>query len=583
MTIPRIPGFMMLALLAACRRDQATHTPRTDPQLVLPQPFPDAARVEALAQQPVAPLDPPARRIFVEQWSLHGPGPTRTAAIVADDADATALASLAAPGQRVTTAMGCYARELAAFVQQHDAQPSDDLSSWIGGRCGVGHVMPQVLFHRVGPRTASRLDPAKDGEALAPALARLGEAVDLGIGRFDDGKDARLVIAGAPRRVTLDDIAMTAEDGRVTITGESDAPIGWAIGYATDGEIGVSTCTPTAARRQGPRAFALSCAVNPKDAQARIEVTIAAQNRLMGTTVADVWVSPDGSMPTAWTAQRFAVPAGEGERDASAWLTAINAVRQRAKLPAWTHARAQSDRVAALLPHLLAGGGQSASYDEVALAMLAGWDVEGVIRDGRLALSAVPLEVPLDRKVSAALSSPTFRSQVVSSEIATAAIAVHDMPAAGVSRLGIVGYSLFVDRDYTQAEQQFLDTLDADRGSRGLPPVVRAGGPRDRARMAEAAARVRKGESVPSEELQGLLDHFSTATGQTMRGAIFSTLRLDGFRPAFDGPLALAPQVIVLVGIADWRPPGAAWGQHVIYVVFAVPGDHGGGAAAQRL
>jgi hypothetical protein len=93
--------------------------------------------------------------------------------------------------------------------------------------------------------------------------------------------------------------------------------------------------------------------------------------------------------------------------------------------------------------------------------------------------------------------------------------------------------------------------------------------------MDEMADRVRNGESEPMEELEGLLDHFAESTGQTVRGAVFTTLTLDGFRAPFEGPLAAATGVVAIVKIADWRPPGAAWGQHVIYVVYAVPGDRG--------
>ena len=84
---------------------------------------------------------------------------------------------------------------------------------------------------------------------------------------------------------------------------------------------------------------------------------------------------------------------------------------------------------------------------------------------------------------------------------------------------------------------------------------------------------MREGKSEPMDELEGLVDHFAEATGQSVRGAVFTTLTLDGFRPAFEGPLATATKVVVATKIADWRPPGSAWGQHVIYVIYAVPGE----------
>jgi hypothetical protein len=60
-----------------------------------------------------------------------------------------------------------------------------------------------------------------------------------------------------------------------------------------------------------------------------------------------------------------------------------------------------------------------------------------------------------------------------------------------------------------------------------------------------------------------------------MRGAIYTTLKLDGFRPEFDDALANASGIVVMVKIADWRPPGSAWGQQIVYVVYTVPGDRG--------
>ena len=567
------PAIAIAFAFIACAHGGETEVRGPDKRLVIQQPFPEQARLEALAKKPAPASQPPARVVGIDAWTLQGSAPTSTGSTRAQDPDATTLAQIAGSPNVVTDEMGCYARELAAFLMKHGAQPTEDFSVWLGARCGVGHSHPQLLFHRKGASAGVKLDAAKDRDMLRGALAGIPGPIDLGIGRVDDGTNAVLAIAAVRRRAALDPVPMTTTDNRVVVSGESTVPIGWVLGYATLGDDRVSTCDPTPSQRSGPKAFALACTIDPHDPGAVIEVAIAPQGALLGEAVASVWVSPDGSLPTQWAARRIAVPVGGDDRGALAWLTAINAIRERAKLPAWTHQPAQSELIGGLLPHMVGPEVAPKLRDEIALGMLAGWKVDGTIRDGDMRLTIVTRDVPLDRAVGAAMSSPSFRAGVLANDTATAALAVHDISVANLSQIAIVGYSLFGDRDYTAEEERFLDMLDADRMSRGLPPVERVGGPQDRKLLDAAAARVRSGESGPSEELDGLLDHFSQATGQTMRGGLYTTLTLDGYRPDFDGPLATANKVVAMTKIADWRPAGSAWGQHVIYIVYAVPGE----------
>ncbi|MBC8066800.1 MAG: hypothetical protein IAG13_00580 [Deltaproteobacteria bacterium] len=511
-----------------------------------------------------------------DAWQLRGPLPQTTTTMPASDAHGRALAQmLGGERQPVTEQMSCFARERGWFVLEHDAEPSNDLMSWMAARCGVGHAHPQLLMSRVAGKGIAVFDASRDRADIVAAAAAASDTADFGIAVVDDGKRSFLAITVARRRVTLDPVAMLAKDSKIVVSGESPTPIGWVTGYSTLGDDRFGECTPLPPERSGPRAFALACPVDGRDRGASIEIALAPAGAVLGDMVLSVWASPDGSLTDAWTARRIPVPVLGKERTALAWLTAINSVRERAGLAAWSHAAAQSELVSGLLPHMAAVRDDPAKRDAIVLGMLAGWKVDGTIRNGDMRLSMVPSDVPFDRAIGAAMASPSFRAGALAKDTATAALAVFEPGSSNVGQLALVGYSLFQARDYRAEEERFLDELDADRISRGLPTVERVGGPKDRELLDAAATRVRKGESAPMEEMKGLLDHFSRATGQTMRGAVFTTLTLEGYRPSFDGVLANATNVVAVVKIADWRPAGSAWGQHVVYVVFAVPGESG--------
>ncbi len=542
--------------------------------LVIAQPFPDEARLERIAEQP-APPPPKLERVHgIASWQLQGPLPTSVTSTIATDTRARALADVLGDGERrVTESMTCFARELGRFMLAHDAQPAIDLKKWMAARCGVGHTGATLLLSRRGSARAPLFDAKRDREHLEAAAQRIAAASDYGVAVVDDGKQGIMVVAAVQRQVAIDDVAMAPKAGEVVVRGRSSVPIGWVLGFATRGDDGFSRCRPVGTQGGGADAFALACAIDPDDTSANLEVTIAPKGALLGSEVLSLWVSPSGALGDTWTARAVTVPVAGDERGALAWLTAINAVRERLGLRAWTHATAQSELVGGLLPHFVAARDDRGLQDEIALGMLAGWKVDGTISSGDMRFAALPRDVPFDRVVGAAMASPSFRACALAPASATAAVAVTDHVDANASQLALVSYELFEPRDYTAAQEAFLDQLDADRAAKGLPAVRRVGDAGDRAVLDAAADRVRAGESAPMDELEGMLEHFSERAGHTMRGAVYTTLSLDGYRPEFDGPLVEAREIVVITKIAEWRPSGSAWGQHVVYVIFAIPGE----------
>jgi hypothetical protein len=557
---------------AACRPDGGTKQPSEDSSLCLPQPFPAQDRLDAIAAGPPPAPAEPMKYASVDTWTLQGKLPMKSGATPATTTEATTLAKILGPERPVTEQMSCFAREVGGFTLAHADEPPPELVAWIAARCGVGHVGANLLIAKPGPVGAGVLDAERDRGPILDAASSVPGPADFGIGLVEHGKSVTAFIAAAPRKITLAEVPMIPQNGRVVVAGESAAPIGWIRGHVTLGEDGVGRCAPVAAQSTSPQAFALSCAVDQEDPSTTIEIIVGPPGTIMGNIQLSVWASPDASLGSTWTAHSIATPVGGAEVDALAWLSSINAIRERNRLAPWSLAKAQSDMLGALTPHLF--DAHPSVRDEVALGILAGWKVEGSIRNADLQYFHVPSGVPLARSFGAAMTRPAFRALVMSDNRDVGAVSLR-AGTLGADRLVVAGYGLFNQRDYLMEEEAFLDQLDAHRTARNLPPVERVGGPKDRKLLRDMADRVRNGESEPMDELEELLEHFMRVTGHRMRGAIFTTLTLDGFRPDFHDVLATATGVVAMVKIADWRPPGSAWGQQIIYVVYTVPGDRG--------
>ena len=78
--------------------------------------------------------------------------------------------------------------------------------------------------------------------------------------------------------------------------------------------------------------------------------------------------------------------------------------------------------------------------------------------------------------LGAALASPLFRALLLDRHVDTLAVARSVDAKANVENVAFVGFELFEAREYPDEESAFMDTIDAQRASRGKPPIERVGG-----------------------------------------------------------------------------------------------------------
>lgn len=537
------------------------------------QPFPDEARLKQITSKPAA--DPSVSLgeapATVDRWSLAGPLPSSAGriAFTSDDPERTRAAAIIAnqrDGFQATAGMMCFAHEYARFVATHDRPPPVDIQMFISGRCGT-----TVTQWNVRTMKGSKIRPDRvlaDRGKLAELFGDMPNGSQVGIG-WDEGESQRVIVIAAGRPdveiepVRLDGVPKAS----VVIRGKVLWPIEWLNAHVTRGELGYERCE-TLTEASGPNGeFGVECSVDPKDPLAFIEIVAAQRGSLMGRAVLTLGVSPDGSAPHDYVVSMQPLPVDDGDRRPEALVAGINAVRDRAKVEPLRLSPEQSTVAQNLFEHLQ-GQDDVAVKNEIALGIMAGWQVEGTIREGGFKVAPANREWPLARLLAGSLASPSFRSVALDPDADIVAVGQLESTRSGARSVLWATYDMFEPKDFGEEEAILLGELDAQRAALGLDAVARMDGRQDREALEASARRIRNHEASPPDELQAVLNHFASTIRGRVQGMVLAPMRLDGWRPEFPEALLKAEHVAVATKISYFKPEGAAWGQHVVLLVF---------------
>lgn len=572
---------------AHCSAKGTTHSPgdrveltNSDPALEIDEPFPTEDELEQIVARrtpetpellgnPVAPID---------EWTLGAPGAevADEEVYTGDDPSARALAMVlaeAGEGRKVARGMQCVAEQLGHFSLAHGDEPASDLRRFIVARCGTTVVSPATVTRRLplkqlpGRALRSREDRSfldHIVEGVPP-----GASVGLWIGRGED--EGVVSIAFGVPEVELEPVALTRVGSHVELRGRVRFDFDIITGYATRGDLEALPCWPIADEPAVAPQFALRCPVSPNDEMTVVQLSATPRERQLGHAVLWLAVSPHDAAPSHYQAPRLELPIGADEHDELALATAVNALRRTAGVPPIRASNAQSEVIADLLPHFLAaarGPGQEHLADQIALGMLAGRRVEAHISWGSFFMTAGPSHWSLERHLAAELMSPHSRARLFDPEAGIVAYASLSDPSHAMRRAVVATYDELTDRDYTAQIDALFDTIDSQRATRDLPPILRIQGPQDGKTLAAATARIQAGEQSPSEALEGLLEHFVQTTNRSFQGWVLLPYSLGGWSPQLEGDLVTAKKVAAAVAMGYFQPKGAAWSRHVVLVVF---------------
>lgn len=544
----------------------------------LEQPFPSQKRLAQLGETPVeSPLAAVGAQAAVTSWSIEPSSPNADwrAGYTGEDPDAVVFAEWAEEDDAnvpVSAAMTCLARQDARFAAEHPGtEPPADLRAFMQARCGVPFetVRTRRLSFEPGAfqGLAGRGESSErlKGEILSQIGGTSPQAVcGLGVWKGRD-KAVVSVLVGEPALELSPVPFRSGGDGRVEISGVYDQPTEWMIAQVTRGPLGGEACTRTPG--SAPGAFGFRCPTNPSDATAVIEVVAASKGSVQGAVLARVLVSPDGSAPTLYQTPTLVLPASAGDFSSSAVLAGVNALRSRAGLADVLGAPRQDTVTASLFPHLL-GNSDPAVRNEAGLGVIAGWHIEQTVRRGTFNTLFHHSDTSLGHVLAGALFFPGFRATVLSPHSDVVSLAVLNDRETSVRALLSVSYDVFEPGGFAAEELAVFADLDAARANVGLPPVQRVEDERDRAELLESAERVRRGERTPAEELGSMLKHLRNRIGRNVAGIVHTPARIDGWSPDFNERFFEHEDLAVAVVVSYFTPPGAAWGRHVVFMLF---------------
>jgi hypothetical protein len=529
---------------------------------------------EALAQ--IAALPVPARLFDgdakdVPTWELAGPLPDAVErAPFQDDSPWGKLFTEAAAtrGDAVvaTEAMHCLARENATFYLANGALPAELLERFIAARCGVPTGQAGTAFSVI---TADERIPDDKIFAQFQAQARVlvdktlkDGRLEAGLAYLRKGGHAVIALSVTPQTVRLARTPLVpGPDGNVVLQGEVISPALTVRALINRGRYGYAACTVSPAVAL-PR-FTIVCPTLPEDEVAWLSISALPPGRVLGTTVLEMMVWPAGKPGNVYSRLTRSETAAAGA-SAGDLVQEINRIRAEAKLPPVALAEQESTTASRLAPHYFssfASGGGDGTADQVALGLLAGWEVGGTVRDGHFVSTWLANASSWSEVVRASIARPMGRQTLL--DPAAERVAVGPVAVDHAYGAVFATYSLFDGYRHDRDAGTVADRISAQRVANGVSRLHMVA---ELSAEAERAAKsVQDGKRAPTQALNDLLQHISERTGRSVRGWAAEATALD--RIVMPKELTASPTLTLGIGVAHRRQEGSAWGRFVVLII----------------
>lgn len=528
--------------------------------------FPTREELDTIAKSPVDAK--PARNVHAaESWTvdLNGESAAFPASVVEAKWQERA-------GDRATTfapELRCVAHALAQFQAEHGADPDESLHRLMVRGCGF--TSPELVASSLSIAGSAQATDAQLVDALVtpskvpfPLLYR-GSRSGVAIAR--SGKRAVLVLAlgraAEPATFSSPDAA-----GNVAVSATLSADAAGAFAYINQGHAAARACervTPTDADATAR----WSCTMAEGDPSAWIEVMAVPKGLVLSRVVAQAFVRRDPKAPLEYKPTAVAArPVTEPSTFVNAVLEGVNARRAEASLPPLVLADRQTKGGNEhLAPHYFQAElvGDSVKANQVALGLLAGWDVDGTIRNGGFFGYLLSGTSDAARWVESALEMPSSRISLLDKDARKIAIGASPPKTLGGLGAVVTTYALYDNPNHAADEEALFARIAKARAAKGLPPPLRLP---STAALTRAEARIMSGDSSNKEALADVMRDESERTGKALFGSLIETTRVE-LAPL--DPKLLAPgKLSLMVGATHHKAEGAPWGT-LIFVVLGVP------------
>jgi hypothetical protein len=520
-------------------------------------PFPSRNALEELARSPVA-ATPATRVTSATDWTVDSSG-----ADAPSPAEARFAQIAAQSDGRITYSkeLRCIAREVGRFHLEHGASPDERLKRFIVAACGA-----TTASVATGDQTGTAPPELTDEKLLVDWQSKLtvppeyrGAVAGVWMGR----KGNNVVIMTAIAKPEAEVVVSPADaSGTVVVRGTVRAGTDAVIALMNQGAKGVATCEPDAATPLP--LFAFRCPMAQGDDTAWVEVAARSQGRLLMNSIGLALARRDASAPLKYAeAPRTAKPVTSSAELSTAVLEGVNRARVAAKLTPLTLARGQSATNERLAPHFFNAALKSdqAKGDMVGLGLIAGWDVEGTIRNGNLFAALLSGTTDANAWLDYALEMPMGRFTML--EAGSRQIAIGAAPASGGLGAVVTTYEFFAGNDHKADVALVFDRMKRLRAARGLPQPVAMQGMNA---LGVQVRMVNAGQRDADAALEEALTAERDRLGRSVRGWVLATNDLDSmpFPPELlaPGPLSVG------IEVTHFRPEGAAWGSYVVFFVM---------------
>lgn len=528
-------------------------TPRRD-AFVPPSPFPARDAVARMGAQPAKP--PPSRKVAASPGfvvELDEPAPSTLE---------TELGKSLLPGRSPSMAKPnrCYARNLARFYLGASALPEERLDRFLRGACGLA---TPTATSWIGFVEAPRGAP--DAEVVA-ALSKLTPPSwkdhDATVSVERDDKRVVVAIAGVRPQAEIS-VAGPDASGAVAVRGRLRGAPAQAVAWINQGESSAAECAvdPTV---QLP-AFAFSCPMAKGDASAWVQVVSRADKRILAELAAQVLVrrDPARAVEVPPSARRAGAEPDLGK----AIVAGVNDARASAKLGPLALAPEQSATNGRLTPHFFSAVEASGTQaDEIALGMLAGWDVAGTIRTGELLSAMITGAKSAPEWLDFSLEMPMGRTALLAPDLEQIAVGVAPPDSFGGVGAVVTTYGFFRGADHDKDAVRVLAAANRARSAHGLPAAPRIEPLPVLAREAKAVAQSSKD---PMAALQDALSGESARTGRSVKGWAFATHSLD--RLTWPSEVLAIKTLHLGVAVTHFKTEEMPWGVYIVYLL--VPAD----------
>lgn len=539
--------------------------------------FPTLETLNRLATVPVAAPEIAAAAVPAGGWTVdasHAAQAHQEAWQPAEPWGQAFASSLPRGGQqpRLSRAMACIASELGRFRLAAKKEPPRALHEFILGACGA--ISPQVGTYFLQGSVPAEVSEAEllkqwSGKLENELAGKLPpDATDVGFwfGR-SDGQALALVTYSQTRGESRPFSLTPDASGNITFEGRVAANVEHFAGYINQGRYGVESCLvdPGVPKPQ----FRIVCHMAPEDRTAWVQLVYAEPRRVLASSFIQTLVrrTPTESLVFTETAATTPQSASDAAAFSRAVLDELNAARAQAQLTPVQLADAQSATAARLAGHYFAaalGENREAEQDQIALGLLAGWQVPGMIRHGSFFSSLIPFTRDPSQWLNLALTMPSGRATLLSADIEQ--IALGPLFLSSPEGLGAVvtGYQLHHSNDHSNDVLRLFLRLSFARQNVGLGPAKKINGLGPI--LADELKRVNAGEREPSDVMQEVLQRGSEKLGVPLRGYIIETTSLEALQIPPD--VMRRPSLQLAIGVTHHKPIGAAWAQFAILVVY---------------